>query len=282
MTSSRLTYRVRPPRAPWDPRDPSRRPGRDPRRSARCSPIAVLDQRSERRRRVDGDARVRHRGGGRGRADRQSHGRRVVRRSWRRSGGGSSLAGTAFRSPVPTRGFRVASRGTIGSLEPALPVALRGVRILEAGYRDRTIGLLVRGRAAADQRARVPRGVVLAARPRGAGAATGSLGPRALGRGRHGDQADPVDRADGAGAGRRARALAARRARSGGPAARHADDRVLPGADRNDRAGRAGARDPARGSGRRAGAYAGAATMPSEGRGRARPSASRRRSTRPR
>jgi len=50
----------------------------------------------------------------------------------------------AFRSPVPTRGFRI-RRGGAGSLEPAVPAALRGVRILEAGYRDRTIGLLSEG-----------------------------------------------------------------------------------------------------------------------------------------
>jgi Putative type VII ESX secretion system translocon, EccE len=50
----------------------------------------------------------------------------------------------AFRSPVPTRGFRI-RRGTAGSLEPAVPASLRGVRILETGYRDRTIGLLSEG-----------------------------------------------------------------------------------------------------------------------------------------
>ncbi len=187
----------------------------------------------------------------------------------------------AFRSPVPTRGFRV-RRGAIGSLEPALPVALRGVRIVEAGYRDQDNRAARGGGAAADQRGRVPRCVVLATRPRGAGAAPDSLGPRALGGGRHGDQADPVDRADGAGAGRRTRALVARGAGSSGAAAWDADDRVLPGADRNDCQGRAGARDPDCGSGRRPARTRSAEPMPSERPRSWRPSASPRPSAPPR
>jgi Putative type VII ESX secretion system translocon, EccE len=49
-----------------------------------------------------------------------------------------------FRSPTPTRGFRF-HRGALGSLQPALPPALHGVRILDASYRDRTIGLVAEG-----------------------------------------------------------------------------------------------------------------------------------------
>ena len=41
-----------------------------------------------------------------------------------------------FRSPLPTRGFRLGSRAP-ATLEPAAPSALRGVRILETSYRDR-------------------------------------------------------------------------------------------------------------------------------------------------
>lgn len=49
-----------------------------------------------------------------------------------------------FRSPLPTRGFRVGSRAP-ATLEPAVPAALGGVRILETSYRDRAIGLLSEG-----------------------------------------------------------------------------------------------------------------------------------------
>ena len=49
-----------------------------------------------------------------------------------------------FRSPLPTRGFRLGSRAP-ATLEPAAPSALRGVRILETSYRDRAIGLLSEG-----------------------------------------------------------------------------------------------------------------------------------------
>ncbi len=51
--------------------------------------------------------------------------------------------GARFSSPVPTAGFR-ARRSTAGleHAAPATPPALRGVRILEADYRERPIGLL--------------------------------------------------------------------------------------------------------------------------------------------
>ncbi len=49
-----------------------------------------------------------------------------------------------FRSPVPVRGFRI-GRDAPASLEPAAPAPLGSVRILEAGYRDRTIGILAEG-----------------------------------------------------------------------------------------------------------------------------------------
>ncbi len=49
-----------------------------------------------------------------------------------------------FRSPVPGRGVRIGRRGP-AQLEPAAPAPLRGVRILEASYRDRTIGVLSEG-----------------------------------------------------------------------------------------------------------------------------------------
>ncbi len=51
---------------------------------------------------------------------------------------------TAFRSPAPTSGFRI-RQGAIGSLQPAVPAALRGARILETSYGDRTMGLLAEG-----------------------------------------------------------------------------------------------------------------------------------------
>ena len=248
MTSSRLDLPVRPPRAPWDPGTRPPWPGSDPRRW-RDTRHRRPRSRSERRRRVDGDDRVRHRGGGRGRADRKSHGRRVVpdRGGLRGTEADSpervSLAGSDARIQGPTRRDRIPRAGVAGGA--AWSADPRG----RLPGQDRRAAR--RRRAAADQRGRVPRCVVLAARPRGAGAAPDSLGPRALGGGRHGDQADPVDRADGAGAGRRTRALVARGAGSSGAAAWDADDRVLPGADRNDCQGRAGARDPDCGSGRR-------------------------------
>jgi hypothetical protein len=47
-----------------------------------------------------------------------------------------------FRSTLPTVGFRT---GGAHAGEPVLPAPLRGVRILEAAYRDRTIGVLSEG-----------------------------------------------------------------------------------------------------------------------------------------
>jgi hypothetical protein len=58
--------------------------------------------------------------------------------AFRRAGGGAR-----FRSPVPTRGFH--ARGSVpptADAEAAVPPALKGVRILEAAYRDRAIGVL--------------------------------------------------------------------------------------------------------------------------------------------
>jgi Putative type VII ESX secretion system translocon, EccE len=49
-----------------------------------------------------------------------------------------------FVSPIPVRGFRLGRSGP-GSLEPAAPAPLGGVRILDAAYRDRTIGVLAEG-----------------------------------------------------------------------------------------------------------------------------------------
>ena len=177
---------------------------------------------------------------------------------------GGSLAGTRF-----ARRFRRAAsavrRGAIGSLEPALPVALRGVRIVERRLpRPAQSALLARGerRLTAVLACRVVSFSLLD--PEAQERRLARWGLVLSGAAEHGDPADPVDRAHGAGAGRRARALAARRARSGDAAARHADDRVLPGADRDDRQGHAGARDPGRGPGRRAGASADAEPTPSK------------------
>jgi hypothetical protein len=52
--------------------------------------------------------------------------------------------GARFRSPVPLRGScaRLGARLSPGAIEPVPPAALRGLRILEAGYRDRSIGVL--------------------------------------------------------------------------------------------------------------------------------------------
>ena len=104
----------------------------------------------------------------------------------------------------------------------------------------------------ADRRAGLPGGGVLAARPRRAGTAPGPLGPGALERRRDADPPTAMDRAHGAGPGRRAGALGACRARSGDPAAGHGDDRVLPGADLRQHARHPGARGAARRPGRRA------------------------------
>jgi hypothetical protein len=57
----------------------------------------------------------------------------------RRLGGGGR-----FRSPVAVEGSHVwlGRRGGPGAVEPASPPSLRGLRILEADYRDRSIGVL--------------------------------------------------------------------------------------------------------------------------------------------
>jgi hypothetical protein len=49
-----------------------------------------------------------------------------------------------FRSPVPLRGSRIrlGRRAGAGTIEAAAPPSLRGLRILEAQYRDRSIGVL--------------------------------------------------------------------------------------------------------------------------------------------
>jgi Putative type VII ESX secretion system translocon, EccE len=58
---------------------------------------------------------------------------------------GRKLTGRAgFRSPIPVRGFRIRRRAP-AALEPAAPTPLGGVRIIETGYRDRTIGVLAEG-----------------------------------------------------------------------------------------------------------------------------------------
>jgi hypothetical protein len=52
--------------------------------------------------------------------------------------------GARFRSPVPLQGSRMRSSGraAAGALEPIAPAALRGLRIVEADYRNRSIGVL--------------------------------------------------------------------------------------------------------------------------------------------
>jgi hypothetical protein len=52
--------------------------------------------------------------------------------------------GAQFRSPLPRQGMRIrlGRRAGVGALEPAVPPSLRGLRILEAAYRDRSIGVL--------------------------------------------------------------------------------------------------------------------------------------------
>ena len=146
---------------------------------------------------------------------------------------GAPRRGLSARDPRP------ADVGS-DSPRPAPRRSVRGVRDRRASTTETaSIGALSeRGGRTADGGARLPRRRLLAARPRGAGAAAGALGPGAVRRGEHADQANPVGRAHRPGPGRRARPLAARRARSGGAAARHADDRLLPRADRHDRQGR--------------------------------------------
>jgi hypothetical protein len=53
-------------------------------------------------------------------------------------------AGGRFRSPVPLRGTRarLGKRVSLGAVESAPPASLRGVRIGETAYRDRSIGVL--------------------------------------------------------------------------------------------------------------------------------------------
>jgi len=57
----------------------------------------------------------------------------------RRLGGGAR-----FRSPVPLRGSRVrlGGRSRPGATKPAAPASLRGLRIVEAAYRERSIGIV--------------------------------------------------------------------------------------------------------------------------------------------
>jgi hypothetical protein len=64
----------------------------------------------------------------------------VVGSFWTRRASGA----TRFRSPVPTRGFRVRTGPTAAPIdaEPAAPAQLRGARIVEAAYRERAVGVL--------------------------------------------------------------------------------------------------------------------------------------------
>ena len=123
-------------------------------------------------------------------------------------------AGCCGRAPAAGRAAAAARRPARGR-RLSRPTARSGVR---------TLG------PAADVGAGLPGRRVLAARPGGPGAPPGPLGARALRGRRQPHPARAVDRAHRARPGRRAGALGARRARSGGPAARHADDRLLPGA----------------------------------------------------
>ena len=172
---------------------------------------------------------------------------------------GRRLLGQArFRSPVPTRGMlaslrRAGGAGRVSSPEPEAPAPLRGLRIVDAEYRDRAIGALSEHggrRLTAVLACRVVAFSLLDAEAQERRLARWGL--VLVGRGGRPGAPDPVGRAHGARAGRRTGPLAAGRARSGGPAAGHGDDRVLPGADRHDHQGHAGARDPDRRAGRRA------------------------------
>ncbi len=119
-----------------------------------------------------------------------------------------------FRSGAPAGGMLAAERpGPLRRLvrhpAPDAPAALKGVRIVEAPYRDHPVGVLVehRGRRLT---------AVLACRVlafslldrRGAGAAPRALGADPRGRGGRRGQETSVDRAHGSRPGRRARALA--------------------------------------------------------------------------
>ena len=163
------------------------------------------------------------------------------------------LAGADGRYPrASARRTPVAQAGRPDSRPRSAAAAARRPPGGGRASRAATGGGVRASRPAADVGAGVPGGGVLAARPRGPGAPSGPLGagPLRIGRVRHPSGA--VDRADGPGAGRRARALGPRRARPRGPAARHPDDRLLPGAHLVHRSGHPGARDPAGHPGRRA------------------------------
>ena len=169
---------------------------------------------------------------------------------WRR------LGRRRFASAAATAGTRVRRAGPRGLRgRPPTPVAppqLRDVGLAASDYHGRPLGILsersgrrltsvlacrVLAFSLLDQDAQERRlarwGLVL----------SGAGGTR--------DQTGAVDRAHRPRPGRRARALGPRRARPGGPAARHADDRLLPRADLLDRARRPGARGPAGDPGRR-------------------------------
>ena len=54
-----------------------------------------------------------------------------------------ALRRTSFRSPIPTRGLvGRPGRTEINPLDPVTPAALEGIRIMDAAYRDRSIGVL--------------------------------------------------------------------------------------------------------------------------------------------
>ena len=133
---------VRSARAPGDPRARSGRPSRDP-RTWHGARDRHAGSGAERHRSAGGDARVRRRRGRGGRADRQSHGRGVVAG---RRGVRMAKAHSARQVPLAAADRRIPDpEPSASALEPTVPAALRGVRILETAYRDRSIGLLSEG-----------------------------------------------------------------------------------------------------------------------------------------
>ena len=170
MSSERLSLPIRAARAPRDPRPGPRRSGRGPRRRG-----ADRDRRPRPRAdgggRADRDAAVRAQHRARARACRPANRRGVAadrrrvraRRLRRRATFRSRRAEARNRRCV---GFAIGSP-VLASPVPHPPPSLRGVRIAEAAYRDRPVGILdQRARPARRRGARVPGDRILAARRR--------------------------------------------------------------------------------------------------------------------
>ena len=107
-----------------------------------------------------------------------------------------------FRSPAPIAGTFAAERSRpfrrlLKPPHPHPPPTLKGIRILDVPYRGpRDRGPVRPSAPTTHGRSGLPRDRVLAARPRGAGAPAGPLGPGPLGSRRRSDSAHPMARAD--------------------------------------------------------------------------------------